>query len=43
MAPEIENGESFTPIDADLFALAVMIFVMVTHSYPFDQELRTSK
>lgn len=36
MAPEISAGVLYKAIDADLFATAVMIFVMTARTYPWD-------
>lgn len=36
MAPEITNREQYRAIDADLFATAVMLFVMKNRTYPWN-------
>ena len=36
MAPEISSAKPYRAIDADLFAIAVMIFVMTARTYPWD-------
>ena len=35
-APEIENMTAYRAHEADLFAVAVMLFVMKARAYPFD-------
>ena len=35
MAPEISSAKPYNAIDADLFATAVLIFVMTTRTYPW--------
>ena len=39
MAPEISSATPYNAIDADLFATAVMIFVMTARTYPWDTTL----
>lgn len=35
-APEVENMQAYRAHEADLFAIAVMLFVMKARAYPFD-------
>lgn len=43
MCPEIESGEAYKAIDADLFATAVTLYVMKTRTYPWCRTLRNDE